>query len=225
MRNLKKNEIGEVLSYGIHHKKKLEITKKLEVVMKKVQKCMTSKKYNLFVIGFFAGGCIRDLINEEQPADYDIFLKEKVDVNKLETAFHKKYIVCKTINALTLSIDGIKVQIVTVRYGHPVKTVSGFDFNVNKNFYNPSDSNPISNFYVQDFMSIRSKRLCVCEGIDNPFDAIYRLNRLGQKGYQISRKEFIKLVEQVRDLSKPDLGFYGRLVEEYENQHFVEVEV
>jgi hypothetical protein len=210
MKSLDSNEMKEIFDYGIPRKKKKAIISHLDQKLSLLQKNINSKKYKISQRAYFAGGCIRDLINDETPSDYDLFLKELTSIEDIEKLFCKTLIVCKTQNALTLNIKGFKFQIIVIRSGHPVKNVNGFDFNVNKNFYIPSDSDPMSNFYVAEYISIIHKHLSVSRGVHNPIDALYRLNKFGEKGFHISRVDFVELIKQIGDMSTR-----GRYIEDW----------
>lgn len=79
---------------------------------------------------YFAGGCIYSLANDKKVNDYDIFLSDNIDMQKIiDLPFWK----CKTEYALSFG----KFQIVTKYFGDPVACVGEFDFKHNMFYYKP----------------------------------------------------------------------------------------
>lgn len=146
---------------------------------------------------FLAGGAIRDLANDQQPKDYDLYLKDIETVNAVVELFRDDPNVQKTYlknYSLILSLDNdreIAIQIIAMLYGDPQTVVSKFDFTINHNFFSFDNEGTDPHFSLHT--DALGKELIPGQDIFRPTVALARLNKFLSRGYYISPKHTLEL--------------------------------
>lgn len=127
---------------------------------------------------YFAGGCIYSLANDKKVNDYDIFLTDNKDMQKLiDLPFWK----CKTEYALSFG----KYQIVTKYYGKPEDCVGEFDFKHNMFYYKPffGEIKTACDSYKHLF----SNKLVFNENRARDLEGVYlRIEKFKNRGFVVS---------------------------------------
>lgn len=127
---------------------------------------------------FIAGGCIRSLVNNETPADIDIFLKDDSIVEYLKgltLGFTSK-------NAISFVLNNRKYQIIINTFGTPEEIVSQFDFTCNMNYFDGS-------LQVKHQYDIELKQLRINPTCRNKLGTLTRIPKFISKGYSCPPKE------------------------------------
>jgi len=135
---------------------------------------------------FFAGGCVRDLIRNKQPKDYDLFFFSEEDRDLFVKEAHNNFALKKTaINNYNIQVGDCKVQIITVVCGMPDNLVKTFDFTINQGFYVPQ----------LDILKHgdAGSDLLVCDNIQSPLNALVRTIKFVNDGYNITSETMIRL--------------------------------
>lgn len=132
---------------------------------------------------FIAGGCIRSILEGEQPKDVDIFFNHNINLDKVRNYFEfwgslKPFI---TDNAVTLTIEGMKYQFITTCKGTPLDVVNEFDFTMNMNYFDFETDQ----LYIQDKMAIFDKQLKVNLNCRNKLGTLSRIAKFVNRGYKI----------------------------------------
>lgn len=157
---------------------------------------------------FFAGGCIRSLVLNETPKDYDLFFRteEAKDLfiswlefnhNAISSPFTnmKKLLLARmsqTKNAATFhltknnKVDKV-IQCVSLFSGSPKEVIGNFDFTVNMNYYDPLTNELV----ICDLPSIKNKKLIV-NSIRNI--GYYRVKQFERYGFTIDPNVKEKLI-------------------------------
>ncbi len=127
---------------------------------------------------YYAGGCIYSLANNKKVNDYDIFLTDNKDMQKLiDLPFWK----CKTEYALSFG----KYQIITKYYGKPEDCVGEFDFKHHMFYYKPyfGQVKKVCDGYGYLF----SNRLALNENRARDLEGVYlRIEKFKNRGFVVS---------------------------------------
>jgi hypothetical protein len=145
---------------------------------------------------FFAGGCLRDLMTNQTPKDYDIYFFNPTDVERVKAYFRANPLNVEESSMnnfnLTLQYKGQPVvfQFITLMTGSPEATVNNFDFTMNMNFYVFSTEETRIHADVGDL------RLHPGPTIIRPIHALCRITKFLGRGYTISHRELVELAEK-----------------------------
>ena len=95
------------------------------------------QKYIIGINGYIAGGCFKNIFNDEKVKDIDIFFRKKEDFHKAKKLYddEKSYKLIYTNKNAVGYIDtsnGLKIDLVRSRFSDPVKMIDGFDFTITK---------------------------------------------------------------------------------------------
>jgi hypothetical protein len=157
---------------------------------------------------FFAGGCIRDLMLNIEPRDYDIYFYYPEDTNKIKSYFatNQNNVIQSFLDNwnLTLEYKGKPVvfQFITLMSGTPDNIVNRFDFTMNMNYY------VFSTEEIRIHPDVGDLRLHPGSNICRPIHALCRITKFMSRGYTISHRELIELAEKAT----------GRVIPEQEKQ-------
>lgn len=150
---------------------------------------------------YISGGCIASLTMNEEPNDYDIYF---VDRESLEMACNylvkakPELVACKTDNAITLNN---KFQVIRKFFGEPLKVIELFDFCHCCCYYRKSSS--ILFFHENAMESIATKHL-IYKHTEYPVGSLFRLKKLLNRGWEISKGNWFKIILDVNELDLSD---------------------
>lgn len=129
---------------------------------------------------FFAGGCIRSLVQGEKPKDYDIFFSD----SRIRKAFmlmcHESRLGTPTLNSISFKMENADIQFITIRCEKPLDEILSFDFTFNMNYYDLKKEE----LYVHDLEAIQKKRIVFNYNCRNAFDTFYRIFTFIDRGYE-----------------------------------------
>lgn len=157
---------------------------------------------------FFAGGCIRDLLRDTAPKDYDIFFSEKEDMTLVNEYFTANPANVERTSLgnwnLTVQTPGgpIICQFITCFYGPAKNMVGVFDYTVNSSYYVIASEEM---FVHKDSFG---KELIPLPKIARPLNALCRLEKFILRGYTIQPTSIVRIVEQIRGkpFTKEEIG-------------------
>jgi hypothetical protein len=146
--------------------------------------------------GYFAGGCIRSLLTNDEPKDYDIFFKDEESLNLIKNnEYLKRYFT--TNNSINMLLNGVKFQIITLECGFPETVISKFDFTFNQNYFVFSNKA----LFIKDKESIINKIIEINYDCRNSFDTCIRIEKFLNRGYKLkSDKEMYKIATRITQL-------------------------
>ena len=164
--------------------------------------------------GFIAGGCFKNIFNNERVKDLDIFFESEKDFleakryykeqmkekpNNWKFSYENKN--CWSIYSVK---DKIRLELIRSTYGTPKKIISDFDFTITKfayykNYDNMDEDDYRAVFEVlfhEDFFEhLHTKRLVVDNNdLPYPVSTFNRLLRYAKYGYQSCRETKMKIV-------------------------------
>lgn len=187
-------------------------------------KILFLKKYLIGTYGFIAGGCFKNIFNNEQIKDIDVFFRNKEDFEyALETyenneLFDKCY-KNKNVVAFKENKTGIVVELICKEYYDPKQILNDFDFSITKFcYYFEKEQNEEGDtefyYYVihhdKFFEHLLHKRLVIDdENLLYPFGTFNRTYRYAKYGYQLcleSKKNLINAIRNSETFDDSDLG-------------------
>lgn len=183
-------------------------------------------KYALYDNAIVAGGCFKNIFNNEPIKDIDLYFRTKGDYNEaikrakqLEEAGSYRF-VYKNDKVVSYRDNDNKVRLEFIKtiFGEPEQIISQFDFTVTKfAFYQDDtfidDESFLKQFRVsfhEDFFEhLQTKRLVIDNELPYPFSSFERSYKYRDKGYNLCRESKVKLLKAIREeevLSDSDLS-------------------
>lgn len=172
---------------------------------------------------YIAGGVIVSLVLDEPIQDYDFFFKNQDTADTVNSYFRHQQqnnakgedyeIRAVTKNGVTLKLNsGEIIQLVTRFSGMPDKLFKSFDWEHCKCYYDFANQDLTYNSHL-----ILSKELVYTEDDNYPVNALKRAFKFVKRGYTISPKEILKVMDRANklDLSNEEvrghqlIGFYS----------------
>lgn len=163
--------------------------------------------------GYIAGGCFKNIFNNEREKDIDVFFENKADCleaisyYKKETKEHPNEWRFVYENEKVWSIysnkEKVRLELIKSVFGKPKQVISEFDFTITKfayykNYDNVDEENYMAVFEVmfhEDFFEhLHTKRLVVDDEMIYPVSTFNRMLRYAKYGYQPCRETKIKIV-------------------------------
>lgn len=163
--------------------------------------------------GYIAGGCFKNIFNNERVKDVDIFFENKADY--LEAISYYKKEMQKHPNdwrfvyenekvwSVYSSKEKVRLELIKSVFGKPKQVISNFDFTITKfayykNYDNVDEEDYMAVFEVmlhEDFFEhLHTKRLVVDDEMIYPVSTFNRVLRYAKYGYQPCRETKIKIV-------------------------------
>lgn len=163
--------------------------------------------------GYIAGGCFKNIFNNERVKDVDIFFENKTDC--LEAISYYKKEMQKHPNdwrfvyenekvwSVYSNKEKVRLELIKSVFGKPKQVISDFDFTITKfayykNYDNVDEENYMAVFEVmlhEDFFEhLHTKRLVVDDEMIYPVSTFNRVLRYAKYGYQPCRETKIKIV-------------------------------
>ena len=163
--------------------------------------------------GFIAGGCFKNIFNNERVKDLDIFFESEQDFLEAKRHFNQQMkdepqswrfsYENKNCWSVYSVKDKVRLELIRNTYGTPEKVISNFDFTITKfayykNYDNMDEDDYMAVFEIlfhEDFFEhLHTKRLVVDDGLPYPVSTFNRLIRYAKYGYQPCRETKIKIV-------------------------------
>ena len=161
--------------------------------------------------GFIAGGCFKNLFNNEPIRDIDIFFKTEDEYKSALDLFNKKMSYGEYSKlyendncvAFTHKKTKIQVELIKKRFGTPQQILEIFDFSIVKVALCKEGSEYKLMYVDRFFEDLHQKKLVIDIDFDkiplpvNTFDRAFKYQRYG---YSLCRESKIKLIESLRNL-------------------------
>jgi hypothetical protein len=163
--------------------------------------------------GYIAGGCFKNIFNNEQVKDVDIFFENKADCLKAISYYKKEMkehpndwrfvYENEKVWSVYSNKEKVRLELVKSTFGKPKKVISEFDFTITKfayykNYDNVDEENYMAVFEIifhEDFFEhLHTKRLVIDDEMIYPVSTFNRVMRYARYGYQPCRETKIKIV-------------------------------
>lgn len=158
--------------------------------------------------GFIAGGCFKNIFNNEKIKDVDIFFENETDFDlAVEHYKDNNGYVFSYENKNTVSYKNkktnIRIELIRNTYGTPEEILSKFDFSITKFAYCKRDNNDGGTeyycFYHVDFFDDLSlKKLVLEPNILFPISTFERSLRYSRYGYGLCKESKINLINSLQ---------------------------
>lgn len=173
--------------------------------------------------GFIAGGCFKNIFNNERIKDVDIFFENEDDFNEAVKYYkgNKDYVFSyrnKNTEAFKNKKTNIRVELVKSEFGKPKEILSKFDFSITKFAYfkekelviedGKEESRTIYKVTHHEyfFEHLTLKKLVLEEKIYFPISTFERSFRYTKYGYGLCKESKGNLINSLKDANTEDLS-------------------
>lgn len=163
--------------------------------------------------GFIAGGCFKNLFNNEKIKDIDVFFENETDFHEAVKHFessedHHKYYENKKVIAFKEKQSGITIELIRSTFGTPEKILSRFDFTITKfayyKEYEGESVNYIAIYHDRFFEHLHTKKLVLNKEIFFPTSTFERSLKYTKYGYGLCRESKENLIRSIREATLLD---------------------
>jgi hypothetical protein len=163
--------------------------------------------------GFIAGGCFKNLLNNEKIKDVDVFFEKEADFHEAvkyftESKEHNKYYENKKVTAFKEKSSGIAIELIRSTFGTPTEILSKFDFSITKfayyKEYDGDSINYIALYHDKYFEHLHTKKLVLNREIFYPVSTFERSYRYTKYGYGLCKESKENLVRAIREATLLD---------------------
>ena len=163
--------------------------------------------------GYIAGGCFKNIFNNERVKDVDIFFENKADFLEAISYYKKEMkehpsdwrfvYENEKVWSVYSNKEKVRLELVKSTFGKPKQVISEFDFTITKfayykNYDNVDEENYMAVFEIifhEDFFEhLHTKRLVIDDEMIYPVSTFNRVMRYARYGYQPCRETKIKIV-------------------------------
>lgn len=164
--------------------------------------------------GFIAGGCFKNIFNNEPIKDIDVFFKSESDFDKAVKYFNgsddfEPYYESKNVTAFRHKDSHVSVELVQTIFGTPEEVISKFDFTVVKFAYykeEVEDELTYKAIYHKHFFEhLHLKRAIVDDEIPKPMSTFNRLLKYRKYGYVPCVETKQKVINALRSLPENEI--------------------
>lgn len=177
-------------------------------------KVLFLKKYICGTNGIIAGGCFKNIFNNQHVKDIDVFFRTESDFKFANERYehdedfilyykNKNVIAYKEINT------GIVVELIKKIFGEPSDILDQFDFSITKFCYYyevdyDEEGQGIFDYYIlhhpKFFEHLHEKKLVLdSDSLPYPFSTFERSYRYNSYGYKLCRESKINLIKAIRN--------------------------
>lgn len=179
--------------------------------------------------GFIAGGCFKNIFNNEKIKDIDMFFETEGEFKRAVKYFkellkerpndYMKSYENKKVWSIFSKKDNIRIELIKSVFGSPEVIIENFDFSITKfayyrNYENIDEDDYLAQFeviYHEDYFEhLQMKRLVLDDEIPFPISTFNRSYKYNSYGYNLCKESKIKLIEAIRDLQNIDSGELGK---------------
>lgn len=180
--------------------------------------------------GYIAGGCFKNIFNNELVNDIDMFFECEADFKDAQKYFKKQLeeksseirfsYENKNVWAVYFIKEKVRVELIRKTFGKPKDMISDFDFTITKfayykNYDNVDEDDYLAVYEVafhEDFFEhLHTKRLVIDDDLPYPVSAFNRMMKYAKYGYQPCRETKIRMITELAELSIDDKDFEGQL--------------
>lgn len=170
--------------------------------------------------GFIAGGCFKNIFNNEPIKDIDVFFKSATDFGNAVSYFDadedfESYYQSKNVTAFRHKTSSVSVELVQTIFGTPEEVIDEFDFTVVKFAYYKEDvvddelgleSCTYKAIYHKNFFEhLHLKRAIIDDKIPKPMSTFNRLLKYRKYGYVPCVETKQKLINALRNLPESEI--------------------
>jgi len=165
--------------------------------------------------GFIAGGCFKNIFNNQKIKDIDVFFQSEKDLIEAINVFEKddNYFFSyenRNVKCYKNKTTNIRVELIRHTYGTPVEIISRFDFSITKYAYaKRSEKEGITyyNIFVNTFFEdLTNKKLVIDDGLIFPVSTFERSYRYRSYGYGLCKESKGKLIDALKQADTEDLS-------------------
>lgn len=158
--------------------------------------------------GYIAGGCFKNIFNNERVNDIDMFFECEADFKDAQKYFKKQL------------EEKVRVELIRKTFGKPKDMISDFDFTITKfayykNYDNVDEDDYLAVYEVafhEDFFEhLHTKRLVIDDDLPYPVSTFNRMMKYAKYGYQPCRETKIRMITELAKLSIDDKDFEEQL--------------
>jgi hypothetical protein len=174
--------------------------------------------------GFIAGGCFKNIFNNEKVKDIDIFFKnqnewksavayyDKLCGEKNDGDVYRFYYENKKVKAYKNIITGIVIELCCNAFGSPEEILNMFDFTITKFAYakrEVEDTEVFGTTYIESYIvcddkyfeHLHLKRIVVDNQLLYPISTFDRLLRYAKYGYFPCKETKMKIIDAIRKVN------------------------
>lgn len=177
--------------------------------------------------GFIAGGCFKNILNNEKIKDIDVYFENQEDF--LEAVNHFKTLVEENSDKYRYSyfndkvisfydkVGNVRIELIRSVYGTPLDIIDNFDFTITKfAYYKKEIENMVKddednetleteiNYFImhhKDFFEhLATKRLVIDNNLPFPVSSFERSFKYRDYGYKLCRESKIKLLTAINEI-------------------------
>lgn len=166
--------------------------------------------------GFIAGGCFKNILNNEKIKDVDIFFENESDFVAADIYFeaNEDYVFSyenKNTRAYKNTKTNIRVELVRNTYGTPNEILCKFDFSITKFAYckRESDNEGIEYYcyyHVDFFEHLMLKKLVLEAEILFPVSTFERSYRYRGYGYGLCKESKVNLINALQGANTANIS-------------------
>lgn len=171
--------------------------------------------------GFIAGGCFKNIFNNEKIKDVDIYFRNKVDFLEAKTYFQEKMLESgeprykksyenSNVWAIMDVSTGIRMELIQSIYGEPADVIDRFDFTITQFAYWVDNTDPDNDeavtkiLYCKDYFEhLHLKRLVIPHEPDKimmPISTFNRSYKYKGYGFGLCKESKAKLIQSIQQL-------------------------
>jgi hypothetical protein len=163
--------------------------------------------------GFIAGGCFKNLFNNERIKDIDVFFEKEAYFHEAVKHFeagedYNKYYENPKVVAFINSKTKVIVELIRKTYGTPKEILFKFDFSITKfAYYKEQKEDSISYvalYHDKFFEHLHTKKLVLNKEIFFPMSTFERSLKYTKYGYGLCRESKQNLINAIRNTPTPD---------------------
>lgn len=162
------------------------------------------KKYLNGVDGFITGGCFKDIFNNKEVRDIDMFFFNEEGFKKAVDIFKDKYKkVYENDNCIAFydKKGGIQIELVRSIFGTPEEVMMQFDFTIVKaclHKYEKEGEEVFEFLYHPKFFEhLHCNKLVIDDGMPKPVATFNRVLKYTRYGFGLCRESKIKLINEI----------------------------
>ncbi|HAC2183034.1 TPA_asm: hypothetical protein GJJ58_11055 [Listeria monocytogenes] len=167
--------------------------------------------------GFIAGGCFKNIFNNEKVKDVDVFFRNKRDyenavdyyTNKEDNIIRKSYSNAN-VCAFYHRPSGIRIELVKSVFGEPEDVLDNFDFTITKVARYISDNEHKVALHPEFFEHLHLNKLVIDDKLIFPVSTFERMIRYIAYGYLPCLETKAKLVDAINSIQNIDENDFSK---------------
>jgi hypothetical protein len=199
-----------------------------EFVQREIENFYNLKWLDTYMIGhkgYIAGGCFKNIFNNEKVKDIDIFFESKKDYQAAKSYYDKDddyhfYYSNEKVVSYKHKKSGISIELIKSTFASPEEMLSQFDFSIAKFAYYKTETEEYSNdtdniknekvieykivHHKDLFEHLMLKRLVVGQNITFPNSTFERMIRYIKYGYSPCRETKMNIITAIRTNNNHD---------------------